>query len=630
MLLVGILDTHKGCPYLLATLYSSPQMRQFLKQTFASMLGSLAGLILFFSLGTGGLILLVIAAASRDTGPQVKNRSVLVFDLSLNITDSNPTSSTSEALGEAISGDETTSITLRTVLKALENARQDKRIVALYLDGSRTSAGNRTGLATLKEVREALERFRSAGKKIIAYNVDLGKQAYYLSSVADTVILNPMGTVEINGFSSQQLFYTGALEKFGIGVQVIRVGKYKSAVEPFVLKKLSQENRQQTQALLSDLWGEFVTTVGKSRKITPGQLQAIADYQGQFTASEARTRRLVDKVAYLDEVVADLKQLTGSSEEDKSFRQIRLNTYAKVEDKDFKKRTSKNKIALVYAEGEIVNGQGSGQQVGGGRLARQLRQLRQDEEIKAVVLRINSPGGSVTASEEIQREVRLSRDKKPVIVSMGDYAASGGYWIATGANHIFAEPNTITGSIGVFGLQFNVQKLANSNGLTWDVVKTGRYADRTTISRPKTPQELAIAQKSVNQIYDQFLNKVAESRKLPKQKVAQIAQGRVWSGQDAKALGLVDEIGGIDDAIEYAAQQAKLGENWELEEYPKLRSLEQRILETLTNEASARTQKVPDPLTAEFLKIQADLAILQSMNDPRGIYARLPFTWRID
>jgi protease-4 len=605
-------------------------MRQFLKQTFASMLGSLAGLILFFSLGTGGLILLVIAAASRDTGPQVKNKSVLVFDLSLNITDSNPTSSTSEALGEAISGDETTSITLRTVLKALENARQDKRIVALYLDGSRTSAGNGTGLATLKEVREALERFRSAGKKIIAYNVDLGKQAYYLSSVADTVILNPMGTVEINGFSSQQLFYTGALEKFGIGVQVIRVGKYKSAVEPFVLKKLSQENRQQTQALLSDLWGEFVTTVGKSRKITPRQLQAIADSQGEFTASEARTKRLVDKVAYLDEVVADLKKLTGSSEEDKSFRQIRLSTYAKVEDKDFKTRTSKNKIALVYAEGEIVNGQGSGQQVGGDRLARQLRQLRQDEDIKAVVLRINSPGGSVTASEEIQREVLLSRDKKPVIVSMGDYAASGGYWIATGANHIFAEPNTITGSIGVFGLQFNVQKLANSNGLTWDVVKTGRYADRTTISRPKTPQELAISQKSVNQIYDQFLNKVAESRKLPKQKVAQIAQGRVWSGQDAKALGLVDEIGGIDDAIEYAAEQAKLGENWELEEYPKLRSLEERILETLTNEASARIQKVPDPLTAEFMKIQADLAILQSMNDPRGIYARLPFTWRID
>jgi protease-4 len=214
-------------------------MRQFLKQTFASMVGSLAGLILFFSLGTGGLIFLVIAAASRDTGPQVKN-SRCWFSICLkNITDSNPTSSTSEALGEALSGDETTSITLRTVLDTLEKARQDKRIVALYLDGSRTSAGSGTGLATLKEVRKALERFRSAGKKIIAYDVDLGKQEYYLSSVADTVILNPMGTCEINGFSSQPLFYTGALEKFGIGVQVIRVGKYKSAVEPFVLKKLS-------------------------------------------------------------------------------------------------------------------------------------------------------------------------------------------------------------------------------------------------------------------------------------------------------------------------------------------------------------------------------------------------------
>jgi protease-4 len=347
-------------------------------------------------------------------------------------------------------------------------------------------------------------------------------------------------------------------------------------------------------------------------------------------ATEARQRRLVDKVAYLDEVVTDLKKLTGSSEKDKSFRQIRLTTYADVKSKDFKERTSDNKIAMVYAQGEIVNGQGRGQQVGGQSFARQLRQVRQDEDVKAVVLRINSPGGSATASEEILREVRLTSHKKPVIVSMGDYAASGGYWIATGANHIFAEPNTITGSIGVFGLQFNVQKLASDYGITWDVVKTGRYADSTTVSRPKTPQELAIAQKSVNQIYNQFLNKVAESRKLPKQKVAQIAQGRVWSGQDAKQLGLVDEIGGIDDAIKYAAKQAKLGENWELEEYPKVRSFEKRILEKLTSEDSAENRKPSDPLSAEFLKLKADLSILKGMNDPMGIYARLPFNWRIE
>jgi protease-4 len=285
---------------------------------------------------------------------------------------------------------------------------------------------------------------------------------------------------------------------------------------------------------------------------------------------------------------------------------------------------------VLYAEGEIVNGQGGVQQVGGDSFARQLRQLRQDEDVKAVVLRINSPGGSVVGSDVIQREVRLTREKKPVIVSMGDYAASGGYWIATSADRIFAEPNTITGSIGVFGLQFNVQKLANNNGISWDVVKTARYADSTTVSRPKSPQELAIAQKSVNQIYNQFLNKVAESRKLPKQKVAQIAQGRVWSGQDAKQLGLVDELGGMEEAIDYAAKQAKLGKDWELQEYPKVRSLEQRILQKLTSDNSARTEQLPVPLKAEFLKLQTDLSILQSMNDPRGIYARLPFNWRLD
>ncbi len=605
-------------------------MREFLKQTFASLVGSLAGLILFFSLGTGGLLFLLIAAASRDTGPQVKDKSVLVFDLSMNITDTNPTSSTSEAIGEALSGDEANSVTLRTVLDTIDKAAKDKRIVALYLDGTKSSTGSGTGLATLKEVREALERFRATGKKIIAYDVDLGEQEYYLSSVANTVVLNPMGTLEINGFSSQPLFYTGALQKFGIGVQIIRVGKYKSAVEPFVLKKLSPENRQQTQGLLGDLWIEFLSTVGKSRKITPQQLQAIANTQGELMASEARTRRLVDRVAYLDEVVADLKQMTGSTEEDKSFRQMTLTTYAKVETKDLKKRSSNNKIALVYAEGEIVNGQGSGSQVGGDSFARQMRQLRQDEDVKAVVVRINSPGGSATASEVIRREVELTRKEKPVIVSMGDYAASGGYWIATAGDRIFAEPNTITGSIGVFGLQFNVQKLANDNGITWDVVKTSRFADSATVSRPKTPQELAIAQRAVNQIYNQFLDKVAQSRKLPKQKVAQIAQGRVWSGQDAKQLGLVDEIGGIDRAVQYAAKQAKLENDWELEEYPKVRSLEQRILESLSSEVSARNAKQPDPLTAEFMKLQADLAIFKAMNDPRGIYARLPFNWRID
>ena len=605
-------------------------MNQFLKQTFASMIGSLAGLILFFSLGTGGLLFLLIAAAVKDTGPEVKDKSVLIFDLSLNITDSEPTSSTSDVIGEALSGEKAKSVTLRTVLDTLDKARQDKRIIALYLDGSRNSSGMSTGLATLKEVRQALERFKAAGKKIIAYDVNIEKREYYLSSVADSLVLNPMGTVELNGFSSQPIFYTGAMEKYGIGVQVLRVGKFKAAVEPFILKKLSPENRQQTQTLLSTLWGEFITTVGENRKIPPQQLQAIANTQGEFTASEARQRRLVDRVAYLDEIVADLKKLTDSDKEDKSFRQISFSTYTKAQSPDYKARKSKNKIAIVYAEGEIVDGQGGVQQVGGETFAKRLREVRQDEDVKAVVLRINSPGGSVTGSERIQREVVLTRKEKPVIVSMGDYAASGGYWIATGADHIFAEPNTITGSIGVFGLQFNIQKLGTDNGLSWDVVKTSQFSDSRTISRPKTPQELAIAQKIVNQIYDQFLDKVAQARKLPKQKVAQIAQGRVWSGQEAKQLGLVDKFGGIEDAIQYAAKQAKLGEDWQVEEYSQSRSLEERILKKLIGKVSTQNPKISDPLTTEFIKLQEDLAIFQALNDPKNIYARLPFHWRID
>jgi protease-4 len=599
-------------------------MSNFLKQTFASVIGSVVGLMLFFGLGTFGLLSLLILAASKDEGPVVKNKSVLVFDLSQNITDSKSASSTTEAIGEALSGDSSDSITLRTVLKALDNAAKDQRIVGIFLDGTRSGTGG-SGLATLREVREALERFRASGKKIIAYDVASDKREYYLTSVADTVVLNPMGMMELNGFSSQTMFLAGALEKYGVGVQIVRVGKYKSAVEPFILKQLSPESRQQTQALLNDLWGDFLNVTSKSRKLTPQQLQAIADSQGAISAPEALQRRLVDKVAYFDEVVADLKQLTGNDKTDQSFRRISLNSYA--ESKDIKESASNNKVAVLYAEGEIVDGQGAAKEVGGDRFARQLRQLRLDKNVKAVVLRVNSPGGSAVASEIIQREVRLTRQAKPVIVSMGDVAASGGYWISTYGDRIFAEPNTITGSIGVFGMLLNIQKIANTNGVTWDVVKTSRLADSETISRPKTPQELAISQRFVNQVYDQFLNKVAESRKLPKQKVAEIAQGRVWSGQEAKQLGLVDEIGGLNNAITYAAKQAKLGDRWELEEYPKVRTLEERILKKIAGEESVK--KAPDPLTTEFLKFQAEISLLKGMNDPIGVYARVPFNLQI-
>lgn len=609
-------------------------MRNFIKQTFTSAIGSLLGLFIFFGLGTVGLIGLLIAA-SQDKSPQVKNKSVLVLDLALNITDSKPNSSSSAALQEALSGEDRNRVTLRTVLDTLEKARRDPRIVGIYLDGSRSSKESSTGFATLKEVRAALEKFRAAGKTIVTYNVEWSERDYYLSSVANKIIINPLGAMELNGLSSEPMFLAGALEKYGIGIQIIRVGKFKAAVEPLILTKLSPANRQQTERLLGDVWGEWQSAVSKSRNVTTSKLQQIADNQGILEASAAKSNGLVDKVAYFDEVLGDLKQLTGSKAEDKTFEQVSLVDYSEVSGKSLGvERTSKNHIAVVYAEGTIVDGQGGVGQVGGDRFARIFRRLQQDKTVRAIVLRVNSPGGSATASEVMQREIKLVGKTKPVIVSMGDVAASGGYWIATDANRIFAEPNTITGSIGVFGVLPNFQKLANNNGITWDVVKTAKLADSQTVSRPKSPQELAVYQSSVNRLYGLFLSKVAQGRNLPAQKVAEIAQGRVWSGVAAKEIGLVDEIGGVDAAISYAAKQAKLGNDWQVTEYPVVRSFEQRLLRQLGNEARVRlggeTIKSTDLLTAEFAKLQQELEVLQSMNDPLGVYARLPFNLKIE
>src|SRR6476469_85238 len=590
-------------------------MKDFLKYTCASLLGTFLGLLLLGSIGLGGLVLLIALAASssKDSGPQVKDKSVLVLDLSLNITDSKPIRSTSAAIEEVLSEDSGDAVTLRTVLDTIKYAKKDPKIVGIYLEGSSDSSSS--GFANLKEVRSALQRFRDAKKPIFAYQMDWNERDYYLGSVANTIAVNPYG----------------ALEKYGVGVQVTRVGKYKSAVEPFLLTKMSPENRQQTQKLLGDMWGEYLKTVAPSRKVTVPQLQALADNGGTLMADEALKNKLVDKVVYFDEISTELKKLTGTDRENKSFKQISLKNYAKIaENKNSTRADNKNQIAVLYAEGEIVDGEGGPTQVGGDRIAQEMRKIREDNDVKAVVLRVNSPGGSATAAEVIGREVMLTGKKKPVIVSMGNLAASGGYWISMGSSRIFAEPNTITGSIGVFGMLFNGEKLAANNGLTWDVVKTARFADTNTVSRPKNPQELANIQRVVDHIYDRFITKVANSRKLPKNKVQEIAQGRVWSGTAAKQLGLVDEIGGLEDAVREAAKQAKLGDDWKLEEYLKRRSLEERILEKISGVHVLKPATKLDPLTAEFKKMQDELAVIKSMNDPQGIYVRLPFNLRID
>ena len=601
-------------------------MRDFIKYIVATFVG-LTAFAAFSAAGLFALLAILVASASQETTPRVERDSILTFDLSQPITDTTVPMSPGDVLGSALSdGSSRRPLALRSVLNSIEQAATDDRIIGLYLRGSTSSAGTDSGFATLREVREALQTFRDSGKPIYAYVGDAWQeQDYYLTSVANTIVQHPSGLLELNGFSSEGIFFAEALDRFGIGMQILRVGEYKSAVEPFIQNSRSSEDRQQTQQLLSDLWNEFLDVASQNRNITPQQLQTIANQQAILLADQAETAGLIDRIAYEDEVIAELRELTGETEDSDSFRQVSLSRYVEAATRN-PQRSSNHQIAIVYAQGNIVSGTSSGQSIGGTSLVETLRTIRQEEDVKAVVLRVNSPGGGATASEQIAREVQLLAEEKPVIASMGNYAASGGYQISTYANQIFASPGTVTGSIGVYGLLPNFQDIANENGISWDSVTTGEYADIGTISRPKTPEELAIVQRVVDQVYERFLTIVAESRNLPREQVAEIAQGRVWSGTEAQQIGLVDELGGLEDAIQAAASAADLGNDWQVEEYPKPASV---WLETLFSSQLASSQNPIDPISLELLNLQEDLDALRSLNDPIGVYTRLPFGLRI-
>ena len=599
-------------------------MNRFIKQILASFIGTIAALLMTVTVGASALVLLLLLL-SQDSSSVVKEKTVLIFDLATQIQDTESTSS----LNQLLSQESQSTLSLRQVLETIQKASKDDRIVAIFLDGRQ--GGGASGYASLTEIREALKRFQQTGKKIIAYGVDWREPDYFLASIADEILENPIGTVEINGLGAEPLFYGAALAKYGIGVQAVRVGNFKAAVEPFTRQDLSPQNRQQLESLLGGVWQTYIETVATSRSLTASDLQAIADNQGLLSAQKAQKAKLIDKVVYWDQVVDQLKSLSKVDEdEEKSFRQISLNDYVSVPVKAFPARRSDQKIAVLYVDGTIVNGEGSLDSVGGDRFVKLIRKIRADQDIKAVVVRINSPGGSATASDLIWREVQLLKAKKPVVISMGNVAASGGYWIATGGQHIFAEPTTITGSIGVFSLLFNVETIGNRFGLTWDQVQTSKLANLGSGIRPKSAAELAIFQQAVNQIYDLFLDKVSQSRGLSKAKVAEIAQGRVWTGAEAQKIGLVDDLGGLEQAITYAANQTNLGDNWELDEYPRQKSLETAILESLFKlQIQSQVAKVQtDPLTQKWQDFRAELTSLQTLNDPKGIYARLPFNWK--
>jgi len=610
-----------------------------MKNFFSSFFASLTALIVF---AVGGVccffLLLGALVAMGDKKPvAVERGSYLVFDLSANIQDSPSQMDGLEEFTAAFGGDGAHVLQLREVTRALQAAAKDDAITGLYLTGQVQPQGYGSGFAALKEVREAIESFKASGKPVKAYLDYATTRDFYVASVANEITVDPYGAIMMPGLASQPMFFAGLFEKLGIGVQVTRVGKYKSAVEPFTRKDMSPESRAQTQKLLDDVWLTLTSSIEQARKLPVGSLQKIIDEKGLIRPDAAKSLKLIDRIAYFDEVLADLKAATGRKGSSDTFKQIAVKDYAKLVSSGglVAKRQSENKIelgsgdrgkmAIVYAEGEIVDGTGNDQgYVYGAKTARMLREIRQDDSIKAVVLRINSPGGSVSASEAIEREVRLMQQVKPVVVSMGTVAASGGYWISTNTERIFAESSTITGSIGVFGLYFNAQGLFNDKlGLTFDTVKTGKFADAQTIARPKTEEELALFQTFVDWVYDQFISKVADSRKLDRAVVQEIAQGRVWSGSEALKLGLVDELGGLSSAIKYAAQKAKLGDDFRVAEYPRKKQFAEALSEAF--EGRRRDQSFSGPFGAFLHEANNQVKSLSKYNDPRGLYARLPF-----
>jgi protease-4 len=595
-----------------------------MKNFITSMLGALAALFIFSMVGLV-LVLGVIGAIASLTAKKAASiqrleaGSYLVFDLDANITDAPPRYDFG-VFGGSADG----TLQLRAVTRALRAAASDDRIKGILLKGSLAPSGLGSGYAALREVRAALVAFRKSGKPVKAYLDDATTRDYYLASVANEISLDPYGIILMPGLATEPMFYGGLFEKYGVGIQVARVGKYKSYVEPFTRQDMSPENRSQTQLLLDDLWSELETEIGQSRGLTPAQIQSVVDAEGLIRPEAAKRAGLVDRIAYADQIIDEIRTATGPGQSKESFKQIPLAAYIRMAPVPRQNHSGPG-VAVVYAEGDIVEGEGEFGQVGGVSFSRELRRLRANDDVKAVVLRVNSPGGSVGASEEIQREIRLIRRTKPVVVSMGAYAASGGYWISAYGNRIFAEPTTITGSIGVFGLYFDIQKLFNSFGVTFDGVKTGKFADIVTVSRPKTDEEMAVLQRLVDWSYGKFVGKVAAGRGLRPAYVEEIAQGRVWTGAQALRLGLVDEIGGLDAAIRYAAKQANLEPGYRVFEYPHKKDFAQELAELFGKVPEEGMHADSAGIAGEVEhRVEAELANLRAFNDGQGMYARLP------
>ncbi|MBB5397665.1 signal peptide peptidase SppA [Mucilaginibacter sp. AK015] len=561
-------------------------MKQFFKFVLASVLGVIISSIILFFLFFILLSGLILSAGS-DKAVDVDANSVLHIKLDYPISERTPNNPLANLSFLGFDGEK--AIGLNDILACIKKAKKDDNIKGIFLDESYMMSGQ----ATTEEIRNALIDFKKSKKFVIAYSEIYTQGFYYLASVADKVYINPKGIFEFRGFSSEITFLKGALDKLGIEAQIIKVGTYKSAVEPLVLTKMSDANRLQVTSYLGSMYDHFLTGIGKSRNINKDSLFNYANSGRIQQPEDALKYKLVDGLKYKDEILSDLKKRTGLQEKN-NMASVDLNDYVKSgtrADTDPKDVSYKNRIAIVYASGEISGGNGDDNSIGSETISKALRKVRMDNNVKAVVLRVNSPGGSSLASDVIWREVMLTKKVKPIIVSMGDVAASGGYYIACAADSIIAEPNTITGSIGIFAVLPNMQKLFNDKlGITFDGVKTGKFADLGDVSRPLTPEERLILQNSVNRGYDDFTKAVAAGRGKTQAYINSIGQGRVWTGTQALQNGLVDRLGNINDAIQSAAKKAGVKE-YKIVSYPEQKSFLNRFGEGLTAEVKAHFVK---------------------------------------
>lgn len=579
-------------------------MKQFLKFTLATIVGVIIawfiGLLLFF--GVVGAL-----SQSEESVTTLKPNSIYELDLDGALVDrseDNPLLLMAQAFGQ----DEEKVIGLDDVLANINKAKNDENIVGIYLKGGELFGG----MASIKEIRDALSDFKKTGKFIIAYADNYMQSNYYLASVADKILMNPQGLFELKGLASEQVFFKNTLDKLGIEMQIVKVGTYKSAVEPFITTKMSDANREQVTVYVNSLWNTMLKQISTDRKISVDSLNAYANEMMMFKPTEkVKQYALIDSLVYADEVDSILKSYVKSS--DNEFKLVKHTKMNNVADNS---KFEKDKIAVIYALGGIDDSQSEG--IVSEKIIETINEVAKDEMVKAVVLRVSSPGGSAYGSEQIWRALTNLKAKKPLIVSMGDYAASGGYYISCMADEIIAQPNTITGSIGIFGMIPNIQGLNNKIGLTYDVVKTNTLSDAISLNRPFRAEERDLMQNYVNRGYELFVKRCADGRNKTAEQIKTIAEGRVWTGADAIKIGLVDKLGGLNDAIVFAAKKAKL-DKYQVKQYPEKEDFATKLMKSFGDEAEARYAKA---FLGENYKLFKHIKDIEKMN---GIQARLPF-----